>query len=327
MNKLVTVIIPNWNGVDIFKECLESLSKQVFKDFETLIVDNGSDDNSIPFIKSHYPEVEILEFGKNYGFVYAINEGVNKSKAKYIALLNNDTEVKPDWLKNLVECAKRYKEDNVASIGSKLLNFYNRQKIDGVGIEINEVGQAKSIGWNEEDKGQFDREEFVFGVTGGASLFDREVFIKVGLFDENYVMYSEEVDWAFRAQFLGYKSLYCPKAVVFHKHKASSKKLPQYLEYWQFRNMTQTIIKDFPTSILFRKWRMIKIVLVHLNTYIYQIKNGYYWPPFMSDLWILFHLPNLIFQRTRIQSKRIVPDEYIEQFLKPKKITFWGIKK
>lgn len=319
-----SVIIPNWNGKDLLEDCLASLSKQVFKNFEIILVDNGSGDGSLEWVKSNYPGTKVIELPKNYGFSKAVNEGVKKSSAQYVIFLNNDTSVDKKWMGELIRCADSHPE--VISINSKILNFYERGKIDGVGIEINEVGQAKSIGWNEEDKGRYEKEEYIFGATGGAALFKRSDFIKIGLFDESYFMYSEEVDFAFRAQFLGYKSLYCPKAIVYHKHKATAKKLPQNIEYWQFRNMTQTIIKDFPTSVVFKKWRWLKIILVHFNTIFYQIKNGFFWPPILTDLWIVFNLPRILLKRKIIQRNREVSDDYIESFLKPKKITFYGLK-
>lgn len=322
---IVSVIIPNWNGSDLLEDCLNSLGKQTFRNFEVILVDNGSTDNSLEYVENNFPEVKIIKLKKNFGFARAINEGVKVSEAEYVVFLNNDTKVDKDWLKNLVEYADKHPE--VISVNSKLLNFYDNKVIDGVGMMINEVGQAKSIGWQEKDKGQYDKESYVFGATGGAALFRRKDFIKVGLFDENFFMYSEEVDFAFRAQFLGYKSLLCPKAIVFHKHKATAQKLPAHIEYWQFRNMIQTLLKDFPAPILLKKWRWLKIILVHLNTIFYQLKNGFWWPPILADLWILFHLPRLLKERKRIQSTRKVSDEYIESFLKEKKITFWGLQK
>lgn len=320
-----SVIIPNWNGIELLEDCLRALSRQSRKDFETILVDNNSVDNSVEYVKKNFPKVKIIKLKKNFGFATAINEGVKVSDAKYVIFLNNDTSVDKDWLKNLIECIDSRRE--VISVNSKLLNFYDRKLIDGVGMLINEVGQAKSIGWQEEDNGQYEKAQYILGATGGGSLFKREAFVKIGLFDGTYFMYSEEVDFAFRAQFLGYKSISCPKALVFHKHKATARKSPQHLEYWQFRNMTMTIIKDFPTSILLKKWRWLKIILVHFNTIFYQLKNGYFWPPLLADLWILFHLPQLLRERKRIQSTRKVSDEYIESFLKEKKIAFWGLFK
>lgn len=317
-----SVIIPNWNGESLLKDCLKSLREQTFTDFEIILVDNGSTDGSLEYVVSNFPGVKIVKLEKNFGFAKAINEGVKASRADYVVFLNNDTAASKNWLKNLIECINYHPE--AISINSKILNFYNRKKIDGVGILINEVGQAKSIGWNQKDTGQFNKEIYIFGATGGAALFRREDFIKVGGFDEKYFMYSEEVDFAFRAQFLGYKSIYCPKAKVFHKHKATAKKLPQLLEYWQFRNMTATIIKDFPTSVLLKRFRWLKIILVHLNTIFYLLKHGFIWPPILADLWIFFHLPYLLKERSKIQQSRRISKDYIETFLKQKKITFYG---
>ena len=321
----VSVIIPNFNGEELLKDCLTSLKNQSFKEFEIILVDNNSTDNSLEYIENNFPKVRIIKLNKNFGFAKSINQGVKASKAKYVVFLNNDTEVEKNWLKNLVECVDNHPE--VISVNSKLLNFYNRKIIDGMGILINEVGQARSIGWQQEDSGQYEEEQYIFGATGGASLFIREDFINLGMFDENYFMYSEEVDFAFRAQFLGYKSIYYPKAVVFHKHKATAKKRPRHIEYWQFRNMTQTIIKDFPTPLLIKDFRWLKIILVHLNTIFYQFKNGFWWAPVLSDLWVLSHLPKLLSQREKIQSTRQVSDEYIDSFFVKKPITFWGLLK
>ncbi len=319
-----SVIIPNWNGKDLLKDCLDSLLQQTFKNFEIILMDNASSDGSVEWTVKNYSGVRVIKLDENFGFAKAINEGVKASKAKYVVFLNNDTETDKQWLKNLVKCAENHPE--VISVNSKLLNFSDRKKIDGLGILINEVGQARSIGWNETDTGQYQKEKYIFGATGGASLFKRLDFIKVGLFDENYFMYSEEVDFAFRAQFQGYKSIHCPGAIVYHKHKATAKKLPAHIEYWQFRNMTQTIIKDFPTSITLRKWRWLKIILVHLNTVFYQFKNGFFWPPVMTELWLITNLFSLLGKRSLIQKKRLVSDEYIESFLAKKEITFWGLR-
>lgn len=323
VNIKASIIIPNWNGKYLLKECLDSLKRQTFGEFQIIIVDNGSTDGSVDYINKFYPEVKLIKLDKNYGFAKAINTGVKNSTAKHVVFLNNDTKADKNWLKSLVEFADT--NDDVISVNSKILNYFDRKLIDGVGIEINEVGQARSIGWNQKDSGQFDKEMYIFGATGGASLFKRKEFISLGMFDENYFMYSEEVDFAFRAQFLGYKSIFCPKAIVYHKHKATSKKLPTHVEYWQFRNMTQTIIKDFPREILFKNWRLLKIILVHFNTIFYQLKNGFWWAPFLADIWILFHFPHLLHERKKIQSGIRVSSSHIEGFLKDKKITFWGL--
>lgn len=325
MKYSVAVIIPNWNGKKLLEICLASLEKQTYQDFETIVVDNGSSDDSVNFIQKKYPKIKVVQLDQNYGFAKAINMGVKAVKTDYVAFLNNDTEVDIHWLTELMKSAEKHPE--VVSFCSRLLNFDDRKQIDGVGIQINEVGQARSIGWLEKDYGQYEKEMFIFGATGGAALFKRDIFLKVGMFDEHYFMYSEEVDWAFRAQFLGYTSLYCPKAIIYHKHKASSGKRQDMLEYWQFTNMYMTIIKDFPTSILLKKMRWLKIILVYFNTIFYQLRSGFFWQPFAVTGILLWRLPYLINQRTKIQSSRKVSDKYIESFLYPKPVTFWGIFK
>ncbi len=328
-----SVIIPNWNGKELLPDCFDSLSKQTFKDFEIILVDNASTDGSVDYVRkiataTLWPRndvaIKIVENKKNLGFAGGINSGVKKSRANYVVFLNNDTAVDKNWLKCLVECADKHPE--VFSVNPKLLNFYDKKLIDGVGIQINEVGQARSIGWNEKDTGLYEKEAYIFGATGGASLFRREEFIELGMFDASFFMYSEEVDLAFRAQFAEWKSIYCPKAVVFHKHKATSKKLPQHVEYWQFRNMMATIIKDFPSGVLLKDWRWLKIILVYYNTVFYQLKNGFIWPPILTKLWLLWNLPRLLSKRSQIQRSRRVSNEYLESFLKPKPITFWGLR-
>lgn len=322
-NKLA-VIIPNWNGREFLQDCLVSLYNQTYPDFEVILVDNGSADGSVVFTEKNFPKVNIIKLKKNYGFAKAINEGVKISLSEYVVFLNNDTSVDKNWLKNLVACAQKHPE--VISVNSKLLNFYDRKIIDGVGILMNEVGQARSIGWQELDQGQFEKETYIFGSTGGASLFRRKEFLNLGGFEESYFMYYEEVDFAFRSEFQGYRSIYCPKALVFHKHKSTAKKYPGHVEYWQFRNMMQTIIRDFPTAILLKNFRWLKIILVFLNTHLYQIKNGFLLSWLLTDLWLILHLPKLILQRRKIQSNIKVNISNIEDFLTPKRITLWGLK-
>ena len=148
-----SVIIPNWNGKDLLFDCLNSLKNQTFINFEIILVDNDSNDDSIKFVEENFSKVRIKKLNKNFGFARAINEGVKVSNSKYVVFLNNDTKVDKNWLKNLVECANSHPE--VISVNSKLLNFYKKDIIDGVGILINEVGQASSIGWQEKDLGQY----------------------------------------------------------------------------------------------------------------------------------------------------------------------------
>lgn len=322
---VASVIIPNWNGKHLLKTCLRSLYKQTLKKIEIIVVDNGSTDGSVQYVKKDFPGIQVISLDKNYGFAKAVNEGIKKSKAKLIMLLNNDTEVDKDCLKFLTEAIMVHRD--VGFVAAKMLNFYHRDIIDAAGDFIDEVGHANNIGLGEKNCPKFNKSGYTFLVTGGGGIFKRAIFQRIGLLDENYFAYFEDVDLCLRAQFQGYRGWYEPKAIIYHIHKATSSKNIAFLEYLQFRNMTQTIIKDFPISIIWKKWRWLKIILVHFNTIFYQFKNGYVWPPILADLWILIHLPQLLIKRRKIQKSRIVSDEYIESFFKEKKISFGGLFK
>lgn len=322
MMKKVSVIIPNWNGKHLLKTCLSSLKKQTFKSFEVIVVDNGSIDGSIEYIHKYFSQVIVVGLDKNYGFAKAVNEGIKISKSKYVVLLNNDTQVDKDCIHFLVEAAKNKKD--IGFVAAKMLNFYKRDQIDSAGDWIDVVGHANNIGQGEKDGPKFNTPGYVFLVTGGGGLFKKQVFDKVGLLDEDYFAYFEDVDLCLRAQLQGFKGWFEPRAKIYHIHKATSNKVKPMVEYWQFRNMTQTIIKDFPTSLILKKWRWLKIILVHLNTILYQIKNGFFWPPILTEIWLIIHLPQLLYERRKIQNTKKVTDDYIESFFKEKKITFWG---
>ena len=324
-NLSASIIIPNWNGKHLLGLCLSSLRKQTFKNFEIIVVDNGSRDGSTGYIKRCYPTIRLIELDKNYGFAKAVNIGISKAKGKYLILVNNDTEIDKQAIFFLIKAAKNKKD--VGFIASKMINFYKRDLIDSAGDFIDEVGHANNFGLNEKDGISFNQARYSFLVTGGGSLFKREMLRKVGLFDENYFAYMEDVDLCLRAQLLGFKGWYEPKAIIYHIHKATSSTNPALLEYLQFRNMTQTIIKDFPLKIILKDLRWLKIILVHINTIFYQMKNGFFWSPIKADFWILIHLPNLLKMRKKIQKGKVVDDKYIESFLIKKKISFWGLVK
>lgn len=315
----VSIIIPNWNGEDLLPDCLNSLKKQTFKDFEVILVDNFSKDNSIERALHLYPEIRILKLEKNFGFAKTINEGVKISFGKYLIFLNNDTSVEEKFIEQLVKFADKNPE--VISVNPKILNYYERDKIDGLGIDINEIGQARSLSWNEIDSGQFQNSIFIFGATGGASLFRKKEFLELEMFDEDYFMYYEEVDFAFRAQFKGFKSLYCPKAIAYHKHKATSGKNLNLVEYWQLKNMVQTVIKDFPAEILLNNKVGFKIFLVFFHTIYFQIRNGYFWPPVKTFFWLFVNFPYLINKRRKNQKEIKVSIDYLSSFFTEKKIT------
>lgn len=321
MGEVVIIIIPNFNGKELLATCLPSVFSQTFKNFEVWVVDNGSTDNSVGFLKRNFPQVQLIINKKNLGFAKAVNLAIVKTQSEYIVLLNNDTKVDKNWLENLVKAAKKH--GDVASVASKIFSF-NGKKIESVGDKINIVGQAYPAGLSEPAR-KYDKPGYILGATGGASLFRRSAFDKIGLFDEDFFFYFEDVDWALRAQINGFKSYYEPAAIVYHKVGATAKKFGNFVEYLRFRNTIFLVIKNFPSSLFFKRGRWFKIPLVWLHTFYFFIKKGMFWEALKVVFDLTTRLPKLIKKRAKIMRLRKVEIAYLDNLMEEKrlKILFW----
>ncbi len=320
----VSVIIPNWNGLELLKHSLPSLKRQIYIDFEVIIVDNGSVDGSVKYIKQQFPEYRVIELPQNVGFAPAVNKGILAAKGEYLVLINNDTKVDKNCLKFLVETADKLPVDMIAA---KMINFYKAGIIDSAGDYIDAVGHANNIGYGQPDGPKYNQPGPLFLVTGGGCLIKRRVVDKIGLLDEDYFAYFEDVDFGFRAQLAGFKAWYEPKAVIYHVHKATSNRNKSLTEYWQFRNLTMTVIKNFPNKLLWHRANWLRIILVNLNTVRYLATQGYLKSALKAEWYILTHLDVLWRKRQKIQSLKVVDDQYIIDQVLPKKITLFGLFK
>jgi GT2 family glycosyltransferase len=247
MSPRVTVVIPNWNGERFLDLCLSSLRKQAFKDFETVLVDNGSTDGSLRLLERDFPEVRVISMSENRGFSAAVNAGIEASEASYLALLNNDTEVDPGWLEALVRAAERHPESGL--FASKLVDFHDRRVLDGAGDALRLSGLPYRLGHGERDRGQFDLPAYVFSACGAAALYRREMLGDIGLFDEDFVSYCEDGDLSFRAQLAGYRCLHVPGAVVYHMGSATTgSNRSATATRLGTRNSLSLLVKNLPLS-------------------------------------------------------------------------------
>ena len=249
MNARVTVVIPNWNGQSLLPLCLTSLRRQSFRDFETLVVDNGSTDGSRELLARDFPEVRVISLGENRGFSAAVNAGIRASEAGYVALLNNDTEQEADWLAELVAAADATPE--AGSFASKLLDYGDRRVLDGAGDVLRRSGLPYRLGHGELDRGQHEQPRFVFGACAAAALYRRSMLEKIGLFDEDFFAYCEDGDLSFRAQLAGYRCLYAPEAVVYHMGSASTGgKRSLIATRLGSRNGLSLLVKNLPAALI-----------------------------------------------------------------------------
>lgn len=319
---LVSIIIPSWNGLVYLKVCLKSIAKQTFNSYEIIVVDNGSTDGTIDYLNNFDKQIQVISLPKNIGFAPAVNLGIKASRGSYLLLLNNDTEVTPNCLTYLVRALES--DLKLGFIAAKTLNYYKRSVIDSAGDYIDVVGHANNLGMGQKDGPIFNKPHNLFLASGGGSLFKKEIFDKVGLLDEDYFAYYEDVDLCLRAQFVGFSGWYEPKAVIYHIHKATSDRIKPFREYLQFRNMTMTIIKDFPKTLLLSNFNWLKIILVNFHTVYFLAGQGYIKEALKAELYILTNIPGLLKKRRKIQASITVSNKYIIDNFQSKKLKLFG---
>jgi GT2 family glycosyltransferase len=247
---VVSVVIPHWNRRELLRACLSSLERQTLAGYEAIVVDNGSTDGSAEMVLADFPQSVLIRNAENRGFCAAINQGIRQARGRYIALLNNDAEAEPPWLAELVRGA-----ESAAGIGmcaSKVMSYEHRNVIDKVGHLIYPDGQNRGRGSGEIDHGQYDREEEVLLPDGSAALYDRRVFDTAGLFDEEFFAYGDDAEMGLRARLAGWRCLYIPGAVVYHRHASTFGRFSAERLILVERNRMWLAAKLFPWSLLWR---------------------------------------------------------------------------
>ena len=217
MNK-VTVVVPNWNGIEYLRKCLNSLRGQDY-DFDLIVVDNGSTDGSVSMTEAEYPEAKLIAFPENTGFCHACNEGMKMADTPYVILLNNDTEVLPGFIGNLVKAIEE--NEKIFAVSSRMLQIQDNGKIDDAGDRYTVFGWAYARG-KDKSADRYDKPCNVFAACGGASIYRKSVLERIGYLDENHFAYMEDIDLGYRAWIYGYQNRYEPSAQVIHAGSASS---------------------------------------------------------------------------------------------------------
>ncbi len=301
------VVVPNWNGATLLTPCLESLLAQSL-DAHVIVVDNGSVDDSLAVLE-RYPSVEVIRNAVNLGFTGGVNVGFAAAIAQgfsYVAAFNSDAIADPDWLARLTATLDEHPEAGVAAC--KLLNA-DGTRIDSTGDCYTSWGLPYPRGRHEPDITKYDDELEIFGASGGASLYRVEMLEEVGLFDDDFFAYFEDVDLSFRIQLAGWKIRFVPDAVVYHQIAGTSSRVSGFATKQQCRNAPLLLVKNVPRRYLLRVGCRFAI--------------GYS----VNVMWALRHQEGAaalrgcagavrlavggLSKRWRIQRTRKVPDEYI----------------
>jgi GT2 family glycosyltransferase len=244
----VAVVIPSWNGRDQLATVLESLEEQRFRDFDTVVVDNGSTDGTVEYLRESWPDVRVVSLDRNIGFAAAVNRGIERGNGEYVALINNDVELEPHWLEITVATLDEHRD--AGSVASKLLEWERRNVLDGAGDLVGWDGYCVRRGKGERDRGQYDGSRRVLSACAAAALYRRRALEDVGPFDESFFAYIEDVDWGLRAQLAGWDCVYEPTAVAYHVGGVSSSRMSGFELFQCHRNIVSMMVKDFPLPVL-----------------------------------------------------------------------------
>ena len=244
----VSIIILNWNGIKHLKECLESLAEQTFRDFEAIIVDNGSSDGSQDYIKKAFPWVRLVELSDNTGFAGGNVAGYRHSSGSFVVTLNNDTVVEKDWLAELVAVAEKYPDTGM--VASRICSYYDHDRIDSLGMIICLDGMSRGNHRGESFSRLERVPDRILLPSACSALYRRELIEQIGFFDESFFAYCEDTDLGLRGRLAGWDARLAEKSVVYHKYSASAGSFSPFKLFLVERNHFWVVLKNFPAILL-----------------------------------------------------------------------------
>lgn len=270
--KEVTVVIPNYNGIRFLEGCLEALLRQEegTPEYEILVVDNGSDDGSPALLRERFPQVRVVALPENTGFCHGVNVGIRLSETPYVILLNNDTKVRPGFVKALYSAIEGRK--GAFSVSARMLMWDRPELVDDAGDRYCVLGWAYSRGKGRPAE-LYSRACEIFSSCGGAAIYRRSVFEEIGLFDEEHFAYLEDLDIGYRARIYGYRSYYEPGAEVVHYGSASSgSRYNEWKTSLASANNIYVVGKNMP--LLQWLWNLPFLFLGFLAKFLFFCKKG-----------------------------------------------------
>ncbi|WP_448383454.1 glycosyltransferase family 2 protein [Desulfosoma sp.] len=297
----VTVIVLNWNGVEVLPLCLAGLRCQTYAHFTVWVIDNGSTDGSAVWVREHHPEVTVIAHGENRGFCRAYNEVLRLVATPYVALLNNDAVPDPEWLSCLVSALET--DPGAWAAASKMVFWDFPEVIDRAGDAYTWEGAALMRGRGEK-AWRYGKKERVFGACAGAALYRTSVFRELGFFDEDFFLLHEDVDVSFRARLWGYECVYVPEALVYHKAGYSVGRESATAVYYGHRNVEWVYLKNMPTALLCITWPFHLFYVTAAGMYFLCRGRGRWFLAAKRDA--LRHGKEVLRKRSAVQKRRVV---------------------
>lgn len=305
-NSLASVIIPNWNGGHLIGPCLDSLRAQSYPRIEVLVADGASRDRSPELIAERYPEVRLLRLAANHGFSGNVNAGLRAARGEVLALLNNDAVAEPGWLAELVGGLEA--DPRAGACASKILHFDDRARIASAGDLLGRNGLAAQRGNGELDDGRFDLGGEVFAASGGAAAYRRAMLDEVGLFDEHFVSYLEDVDLGLRGRLRGWGCRYVPTARVYHRVSATGG--GPLASFYVARNSIRLLARGFPLGVLWACWPLIAAAqLRRARAAAKAWRGAAARATLRGQVAGLLDLPHAVRSRRAVQAGRVLSDE------------------
>jgi GT2 family glycosyltransferase len=254
-NPKVAVVIIHWNRQNLLEQFLPSVLSSTYPNMKVYVADNHSTDNSVAWLKEHYPQIGIVQLDNNYGYAGGYNRALRFIESDYYILLNNDIEVSSGWIEPIINYMEQH--PNVAAAQPKMIDFIHRNKFEYAGAAggfIDYLGypfcRGRIMDSIETDVAQYDQIKEIFWATGACMFIRSNVFHQVNGFDENFFAHMEEIDLCWRLQLMNYKLVVVPQSVVYHVGGGTLDKMNTQKTFLNFRNNLVMLTKNLPIATL-----------------------------------------------------------------------------
>jgi GT2 family glycosyltransferase len=306
------VVIPTWNGRDDLPACLESLRRQTVA-IEIVVVENGSSDGTVELLRESYPDVTVLAQPVNLGFAGGVNVGLRYALHRghaFVALLNNDAVAEPTWVEHLV--AEMSRDERVGMVASKFVTI-DGERLDSTGECYSVWGLPFPRGRGEERLDAYDDMTELFGASGGSTLYRADMLRDIGLFDEDFFAYFEDVDLSWRAHLAGWRVRLAPEAVAYHRIGATSGRIPGFTTYQTLKNLFWVVTKNVPRRYLMTV--VPRLALAYTLTFWRAVLQGNGAVAVKGLVVATAKMPKKLRQRRAIQRGRRLDDEALRSLL------------